>query len=320
MGESVLILQENKPIVSIVLPVFNNGKTLDRALDSLLNQDYENIEIIACDDRSSDRSPAILKKYASANPDLKVIYNEKNLGGHFNFLKVLKLAKGKYFVWASGDDYWHPTFVSTLIEVLLENEESVVAMCATQRVWEDGSRQEIATFSGNTGGEGYNTFELAKSIIIHRDKSGKFTKNNLFICGIFEKSKFYKSIKSYTCPFKERLLLCQLALAGKFIFVDEVLFEKSVSTLFRERNPDDPHSLMLKEKFPLIKDSYWLMRSLIFSEIIPFRNKFMIFPLLVFFILNEKNIGLHKRAKRIKQKLKSFFSESIRKFFQKSRV
>jgi len=316
----VIILQEKKPLVSIGLPVFNNEKTLERALDSLLDQDYENIEIIASDDKSSDKSASILKRYASTNPHLRVNNNEKNIGAHLNLYKVLKLAKGKYFVWASGDDYWYPTFFSTLIKSLLENKGAIVAMCATKRVWEDGSRLEIATFSGNTGSEGYNNFELAKSIIISRDKQGQFTKNNLFICGVFEKSKFCKSIKSHPGVFKERLLLCQLALAGKFVFVDKVLFEKTVNTLFRERNPTDPHSLMINERFQLAKDSYRLTRSLIFSEIIPFSNKFKIFPLVSTFIFNQKNIGLRRRAKRIKQKLKSILPESIREFFRKGSV
>ena len=193
-------------------------------------------------------------------------------------------------------------------------------MCATKRVWEDGSRAEIAAFSGSTGSKRYNNFELAKSIIISRDEHGQFTKNNLFIHGVLEKNKFYKSIKSYKCPFKERLLLCQLALAGKFVFVDKVLFEKRVSVLFRERNPNDPHSLMVNERFPLVKDSYWLTRSLICSEIISFRNKFKIFPLVIIFIFNQKNVGLRKKAKRIKQRLKSIFPESVREFFRKGNV
>jgi len=316
----VQILREEKPLVSIGLPVFNNEKTLERALDSLLDQDYENIEIIVCDDKSLDQSASILKRYAPAHSRLKVYYNDQNIGAHRNLLKVLKPSKGKYFVWASGDDYWHPTFVSTLIKALLENKGAIVAMCATRRVWEDGSRQEVATFSGNTGNEGYNSFELARSIIIHRDKRGNFTKNNLFIHGMFERIKFYKSIKSYNLPFKERLLLCQLALAGKFVFVNKVLFEKRVSALFRERNPNDSHSLMLNERFPLVKDSYWLARSLIFSEIVPFSNKFFIFPLLGTFILSQKNSGLRRKAKRIKQKIKSSLPESILEFFRKGSV
>ena len=260
-----MILEEKKPLVSIGLPVFNNEKTLERALDSLLNQDYGNIEIITSDDRSSDKSASILKKYASEDPRLKVNNNEKNIGAHLNFLKTLRLSKGKYFFFASGDDYWHPTFVSSLVKALLENEGAVVAMCAVKRIWENDSRTEITTFSGNTGGDGCNSFDLAKSIITSRDKHGEFTKNNLFIHGVFEKSKFCKSIKSYPGLFKERLLLCQLALAGKFVFVREVLFEKSVSKLFREKNPNDPYSLLLNERFQLTKDSFRLTRSLIFT-------------------------------------------------------
>jgi glycosyltransferase involved in cell wall biosynthesis len=312
-----VILQGKKPLVSIGLPVFNNEKTLERALNSLLDQNYENIEIIASDDKSIDKSAFILKRYASSNPRLKVNNNEKNIGSHRNFLKVLNLLKGEYFFYASGDDYWYPSFVSTLIHALLENKGAVVAMCATRRIWEYESRVEITTFSGNTGSEGYNSFDLAKSIIISRDKDGQFTKNNLFIHGIFVKDKFCKSLKSYPGLFKERLLLCQLALAGKFVFVDKVLFEKTMSKLFREKNPNDPYSLMLNERFQLTKDSFRLARSLLFSEIIPFKNKFKIIPLVIIFIFKQKNIGLLRRAKRIKQKFKTILPKSIRDYFSK---
>jgi glycosyltransferase involved in cell wall biosynthesis len=308
-------LQEKQPLVSIVLPVFNNEKTLERALDSLLDQDYGNIEIIASDDSSRDNSTSILERYASTNPHLKVNSNQKNIGSYLNFFKVLSLSKGKYFFLASGDDYWYPTFVSTLIKALHENEGAVVAMCATKRIWEYDSRTEITTFKGNAGNEGYTGFDLAKSIIVSRDKQGQFTKNNLFIHGIFQKDIFCKSLKSYPGLFKERLLLCQLALAGKFVFVDKVLFEKRVSKLFREKNPNDPYSLMLNEPFQLTKDSYWLARSIIFSEIIPLKNKYMVIPLVIIFIFRQKNMGLLRRAKRIKQKFKSILPESIRDFF-----
>ena len=304
------VFSENKPLVSIGLTIYNNEETLERALNSLVNQDYDNIEIIASDDKSSDNSTSILERYASTTLHLKVNNNESNIGGYRNLLKVLKLSKGKYFVWASGDDYWYPTFVSTLIKALLENEGAIVAMCATRRVWEDGSRLEIASFPGNIGREGCSTFVLAKSIITSRDKYGEFTKNNFFIQGVLEKKKFYKSIEAYSYLFKERLLLCQLALAGKFVFVDEVLFEKSVKTLFHERNPNDPFSLMMKERFQLFKDTYWLARSLTFSDIIPFNSKFMIFPLVSIFIFN----GLRRRLRKIGKNLKSTVRESILKF------
>ena len=57
-------------------------------MDSLLDQDYGNIEIIASDDQSSDKSASILKRYAFRDPRLKVNNNEKNIGAHKNFLKA----------------------------------------------------------------------------------------------------------------------------------------------------------------------------------------------------------------------------------------
>lgn len=277
------------PLVSVGMPIFNNGVTLDRALGSILRQDYSNIEIHLSDDASMDNSHEILGKYRF-HDNLNISINAKNVGAHANLSKVLSLSKGKYFLWASGDDYWDPGFISTLVRGLEENRGSAVAMCATKRVWERGLHEDIVRFSGNNGKGGYSTFELARSLIIAKDKSGKLTKNNLFIQGLLERERFQAAIEAYPGLFKERLLLCQLALSGSFVFVDKILYEKSQRGSFQERNPFDPFSAVMDDK--LIKDVYRLARSLLSSKIIPPSNKLKVPLLLLNFVLHR----LHIRA------------------------
>lgn len=92
--------------VSIIVPVYNVEKYLNRCIESLLNQTYKNIEIILVNDASPDNSIAIMKEYEKKYPDIiKCIYLTKNVrqGGARN--RGLKIAKGKFICFVDSDDW-----------------------------------------------------------------------------------------------------------------------------------------------------------------------------------------------------------------------
>jgi len=121
------------PKVTIGMPVHNAEKFLHNSLDCLLNQTYNNIEIIISDDASTDSTPKICREYASKDSRIKYTYHEENLGlklyggitGLPNFNFVLKQAKSKYFMWAEVDDKWEPTFIEKNVKVLEKNQKFV---------------------------------------------------------------------------------------------------------------------------------------------------------------------------------------------------
>ena len=90
--------------VSIILPVYNCETYLNRCLDSLLNQTFENIEIIAINDGSTDRSLEILDIYAKNDNRIKVI-NKKNTGVSDTRNIGLDESKGDYIVFVDSDDW-----------------------------------------------------------------------------------------------------------------------------------------------------------------------------------------------------------------------
>lgn len=94
--------------VSIVCTNFNKGSWIGEAIEGFLAQKTKfDFEVIIIDDKSTDDSPKIIKKYASEYPDkIKVIFNRKNLGITRTWKKVCKYAKGKYIARCDGDDYW----------------------------------------------------------------------------------------------------------------------------------------------------------------------------------------------------------------------
>ena len=113
--------------VSIIVPVYNVEKYLNRCVESLLNQTYKNIEIILVNDASPDNSIAIMKEYEKKYPDIiKCIYLTKNVrqGGARN--RGLKIAKGKFICFVDSDDYVE----SDYIEELLNNvQDKTMTFC-----------------------------------------------------------------------------------------------------------------------------------------------------------------------------------------------
>src|SRR3989442_12666378 len=88
----------HRATMSIGLPVYNGDKYLRLALDSLLAQDYENFELIICDNASEDVSADICAQYARQDPRIRFHRNKTNIGAARNFNRVFQLSSGKYFM------------------------------------------------------------------------------------------------------------------------------------------------------------------------------------------------------------------------------
>ena len=104
-----------QPEVSIIIPVYNVEKYLERCVDSLRNQTLENIEIILVDDSSTDSSPQLCDKLALADHRIKVIH-KKNEGAGKARNEALKVVTGKYIGFVDSDDYVEPDMFEKLCE------------------------------------------------------------------------------------------------------------------------------------------------------------------------------------------------------------
>jgi glycosyltransferase involved in cell wall biosynthesis len=110
----------NQPLVSVFMPVYNQELYVAAALDSILNQTYENYEIVISDDCSYDSTPVIVKRYADQFPE-KIRFiklSNQNLGSkHFELL--LNECKGDYVCMFSGDDIMYPQKIKRQIDDVL---------------------------------------------------------------------------------------------------------------------------------------------------------------------------------------------------------
>lgn len=108
-----------QPLVSIALCTYNTGKFLTPLLESLLQQTWENTEIVCCDDNSGDDTLQTLERFSRENPGKFKIYpNSSNLGYIKNFEKCLSLCSGELIAIADHDDTWKPHKIETLVDAL----------------------------------------------------------------------------------------------------------------------------------------------------------------------------------------------------------
>lgn len=121
--------------ISVIVPVYNTEKYLDKCLDSLLNQTYKNLEIIVVEDCSTDKSRKALQKY-SKNKKIKIVFNDQNKGLSFSRNIGLKNATGDYIGYIDSDDYVDLDFYEKLMDSIVQYK-SEIAICDMKVVYED---------------------------------------------------------------------------------------------------------------------------------------------------------------------------------------
>ena len=109
------------PNVSICIPSYNCGAFIGKAIQSVLDQTYQDFEIIVIDDCSTDNSEEVVKSFK--DPRIKFFKNEKNLGMVPNTNKALKLASGEFVGVLHPDDYYAPKMIETTLKAFSENPE-----------------------------------------------------------------------------------------------------------------------------------------------------------------------------------------------------
>lgn len=141
----------NEPLVSILIPVYNREKLVKRAIESAINQTYKNIEIIAVDNKSTDRTYEVLKDYAEKCSKVKIYQNEENLGPVRNWKKCLEYSSGEFIKILFSDDWIEKTFVEKCMEILLAYGDVGFVFSGTEIFYEGTGQKAEAYINGNTG-------------------------------------------------------------------------------------------------------------------------------------------------------------------------
>ncbi|MFV0244966.1 MAG: FkbM family methyltransferase [Qingshengfaniella sp.] len=128
---------EDGPLISVLVPVYNASAFLETAITSLLAQSWDNLEIIAVDDASSDDSWAKLERLSAGDPRLRIFRNDSNLGAYPTRNRALAEAKGEIITVHDSDDWSHPQMLEVQAKALLSNPELKITFSAMVRVRHD---------------------------------------------------------------------------------------------------------------------------------------------------------------------------------------
>lgn len=140
-----------KDTISVIVPVYNVAAYLPQCLDSILAQDYEQIEVILIDDGSKDASGAICDQYAAQDSRVRVIH-QKNGGAAAAKNAGLRIASGEYLSFVDSDDYLEPNVYGYMLGVL-KSENADAAQFAFRDVYRQRSEDQVFQ-SGRTTLEG----------------------------------------------------------------------------------------------------------------------------------------------------------------------
>lgn len=117
----------HRPLLSIGMPVYNSEECIGAAIESIQAQTYTNVEIVICDNCSTDRTREICLKYAARDDRIRYRRNTTDIGKEPNFLRVLQLAMGDFFMWTSADDIRPTGSLESLMVAMLRSPQAVMA-------------------------------------------------------------------------------------------------------------------------------------------------------------------------------------------------
>ena len=137
---------ENK-FISVLVPAYNQENYIQECVESLLNQTYDNFEIVILNDGSTDHTGEILEKYRD-NPKVRLLYkeNERSIAKARNFL--MNEIRGEYFIFVDSDDSVSPSYLSLLVEAM-EKRNSDIACCAFSFTHVYGRSTELLHYETN---------------------------------------------------------------------------------------------------------------------------------------------------------------------------
>jgi len=125
------------PLLSVIIPAYNYGRFLKQTISSVLDQGYDDIEILVLDNASTDGTPEVVASFAKESC-VRYLRNSRNVGPSYNVLNGIQIAQGRYLSLLMADDYYNPGYLSRLLPRLLRKPEAVVGYTSIRWVNEQG--------------------------------------------------------------------------------------------------------------------------------------------------------------------------------------
>lgn len=199
---------ESNQTVSIIVPIYNKEKYLEKCLDSILGQTYQDLEIILVNDGSTDDSLNVCQRYAQKDMRIRV-YTEENGGVSSARNLGMEKCTGGYLSFIDPDDFVHPEYVERLKDAL-DKADAAIAYCRMLDIWE-GEADPEEKLSGETrviDARRYDWFDKASHTVacaalykrscmegIRFDSTLKIAEDTLFLAECIRQAKKIVQLK-----------------------------------------------------------------------------------------------------------------------------
>ncbi len=180
-------------LISVIVPVYKVAPYLDRCVQSIVDQTYENLEIILVDDGSPDNCPAMCDAWAARDSRIRVIHKEN--GGLSDARNAgMSAAGGEYIAFVDSDDWIEPEMLEGLARAM-ETDGSDIAACTVRMVWEDETPDRLLTVQTNRVLDRYEAQKaLLEETLLKQPVWYKLYKRELIRDIPFEVGKFHEDV------------------------------------------------------------------------------------------------------------------------------
>lgn len=212
------------PRLVIGLPVYGDGEHLDEALETLLQQTFEDLAIVVVDDSPDAGAREHVARWT--DPRISYAANERRLGLVGNWKRAFEVARERhpgapYFAWGSDHDAWHPYWAARLVAALEACPEAVLAYPRTFRMSAEGTTLDTKDWSFDTRGITPASRRVRR--VVRRMSAGNM------VYGVYRADALARAGVFHHVLLPDRFLLSELALSGDLVQVDEPLFYRRVT-------------------------------------------------------------------------------------------
>lgn len=197
------------------MPVYNEEQFIEQAIVSILNQDYQNFELIISDNASTDQTKDICLKYPKIDLRIRFFSRDLTTDSTTNFNYVASIAKGDFFMWASGHDTREPQFISRCLAAF--EKSNFIVLCYSDAIWIDSKGNNIGNEQSDLDTVGMDRIKRIKKVFWNMGYAYP-------IYGLFRKDTLNTVLPYQKVLAPDLLLLNELSAIGEFARIPEPLF------------------------------------------------------------------------------------------------
>ena len=205
------------PRIGIGVPVYNGEQFVAQAIESMLGQTFDDIELVICDNASTDGTEEICRRYVALDRRVRYHRNPVNVGAGPNFNRTFHLTRGEYFKWAACDDLHEPEFLRRCVQVL--DTDRTVVLCHAAGTYIDSEGNRIGGYEPDP----IPNVGSSRPSVRFRD----LILNDhwcIEVFGVIRREVLARTPLIASFVGSDRTLLAELGLLGKFHILPEVLF------------------------------------------------------------------------------------------------